>query len=526
MTDDPARPLDPATPPEQHAAPAAAADGTDLARRRFFRQFADDLVHGAATVVGVAGALQRTSAEAASAILGGSGSSGGLAGLLGDQLATDGAAAVADQANPAPGAPAGFRTAFRWDGDTLYLVDQRRLPDELTEISCETGAEVAWAFREMVIRGAPAMGQAAAVGLALTAGRMIDAGPFARRATIRGTATALINARPTAANVRWAVQRCLDRMEAIGDLSDDGAAVAVAIREEAEAIIAESAADHERLAAFGLAELPETPGRPLYLLTHCNTGPLACGQFGTALGVVQAAVHAGRDVHVYVDETRPYLQGARLTAWELAQAGVPHTVITDSAAGWLLTTKTVDAILVGADRVAANGDAANKIGTYPLAVLARRHGVPFYVCAPMSSVDVQTPDGEAIQIELRPAEEITTIRGKPITPPGTEVLNPAFDVTPNDLIDAIVTDVGVLRAPFGPALAEAVAAVAARTAATNSGGAATDETALDGKPAADGEPAADREPTTVGGPVAGGGSPAVVVEPAPAAAASSDEVPA
>jgi hypothetical protein len=230
MTDDPPRPLDPATPPEEPAAPAAPADGTDLARRRFFRQFADDLVHSAATVVGVAGALQRTSAEAASVILGGSGSSGGLAGLLGDQAATDGAAAAADQANPAPGTPAGFRTAFRWDGDTLYLVDQRRLPDELTEISCETGAEVAWSFREMVIRGAPAMGQAAAVGLALTDGRMIDAGPFARRATIRGTATALINARPTAANVRWAVQRRLDWMEAVGDLSDDGAAVAVAIR--------------------------------------------------------------------------------------------------------------------------------------------------------------------------------------------------------------------------------------------------------------------------------------------------------
>ncbi len=490
MTDDVPRQPEPDSPSAPAARDPGAATPADLARRRFFRQFADDIVHSAATVVGVAGALQRTSAEAASAILGGSAASGGLAGLLGDQLAADASTASTDQANPAPGAPAGFRTAFRWDGDALYLVDQRRLPDELTEMRCETGAEVAWSFGEMVIRGAPAMGQAAAVGLALTAARMADASVFVRRATIRGTANALVNARPTAANVRWAVGRCLERMDALGDLSEDGSAIAAAIREEAEAIIAEAAADHERLATYGLAELPETPGRPLQLLTHCNTGPLACGQFGTALGVIQAAVHAGREVHVFVDETRPYLQGARLTAWELAQAGVPHTVITDSAAGWVFSTRTIDAVLVGADRVAANGDAANKIGTYPLAVLARRHGVPFFVCAPMSSVDVTTPDGTAIQIELRPGEEITTIRGRMITPPGTTVLNPAFDVTPSELITAIVTDVGVLRRPFDAALAEAVAAVAARNAAARPTAAATTVTVEPG-PASEVAPGAD-----------------------------------
>ena len=206
--------------------------------------------------------------------------------------------------------------------------------------------------------------------------------------------------------------------------------------------------------------------------------------------MIQAAVHAGREVHVFVDETRPYLQGARLTAWELAQAGVPHTVITDSAAGWVLSTRTIDAVLVGADRVAANGDAANKIGTYPLAVLARRHGVPFFVCAPMSSVDVTTPDGTAIQIELRPGEEITTIRGRMITPPGTTVLNPAFDVTPSELITAIVTDVGVLRPPFEAALAEAVAAVADRKAAARPTAAATTVTVEPG-PASEVAPGAD-----------------------------------
>jgi methylthioribose-1-phosphate isomerase len=413
-------------------------------------------MHTAATVVGVAGALQRSSAEAASALLGGGGGES-LATLVGEQASAGTAGEGALPANPTPGAPTGFRTAFRWDGDQIHLVDQRRLPSELVEMSCQTGAEVAWALREMVIRGAPAMAQAAAVGLALTAARMADAGPFVRRASVRGSATALINARPTAINVRWAVQRCLDAMDAVGDLSEDGPAVAEAIRREAEAIIAQSAEDHERLATFGCAELPVPLGRPLYVLTHCNTGPLACGQFGTALGVVQVAAHAGREIHVYVDETRPYLQGARLTAWELAQAGIPHTLIADSAAGWVFATRGVDAVLVGADRITANGDTANKIGTYPLAVMARRHGVPFYVCAPLATVDLDTAEGGAIQIEQRQAAEVTSFRGVVIAPPGTVALNPAFDVTPAELITAIVTEAGVLRPPFGPAIEAAMA---------------------------------------------------------------------
>ena len=455
-------------PETEHAAadaPTAGAGvpGPRLARRKFFRQFAGDLMHSAATVVGVAGALQRTSAEAASALLGGTvDGTGGLSARLGDAL---GGSPRADQADPAPGAPSGFRTAFRWDNEKLYLVDQRRLPNELVEMTCETGGEVAWAIREMVVRGAPAMGQAAAVGLALTAGRIAAASPFVRRATIRGTGTALVNARSTAVNVAWAVDRCLAAMEAVDGLNDDGQVIADAIKLEAEAIIAEAAADHETLATFGLAELPVPDGRPLEILTHCNTGPLACGQFGTALGVVQAASHAGREVHVWVDETRPYLQGARLTAWELAQAGVPHTLIADAAAGHVLATRTIDAVLVGADRIAANGDTANKIGTYPLAVLAQRHGVPFYVCAPISSIDLQTAEGAAIMIEVRASEEVTNVRGTVIAPLGTPAHNPAFDVTPAELITGIVTEEGVLRAPFGPALADAVARRAARAAA-------------------------------------------------------------
>jgi len=216
------------------------------------------------------------------------------------------------------------------------------------------------------------------------------------------------------------------------------------------------------MAEAGLALLPSPAGRPLRVLTHCNTGPLAAGQYGTALGVVQAAHHAERPIHVWVDETRPYLQGARLTTWELDQAGVPHTLIPDMAAGPLMARGEVDAVLVGGDRVAANGDTANKIGTYTLAVLAARHGVPFIVVAPLSSVDLGTPDGSAIPIEERPAEEVTTIRGVRIAPAGTNVYNPAFDVTPGALIDAIVTEEGAVRAPFGPGLRAAMARRAAR----------------------------------------------------------------
>jgi methylthioribose-1-phosphate isomerase len=439
----------------------APSDGADLARRRFFRQFAGELVHTAATVVGVAGALQRSSAEAAGVLLGGgTDGSRSLTTIFSDTAAASGIGGSASVV-VSEGAR-GFRTAFRWDDDKIFLIDQRRLPHELVEMTCETASEVAWAIGEMVIRGAPAMGQAAAIGLALTAERMVGSTPYVRRATINGSATALISARATAINVKWAVDRCVAAMVAVDDLNEDGAVVAAAIRREAEAIVAEAAEDHEHLAMLGLAELPIPDGRPLELLTHCNTGPLACGQFGTALGVVQVAAHLGRGVHVWVDETRPYLQGARLTAWELGQAGVPHTLIADSAAGYVLSSQTVDAVLVGADRIAANGDTANKIGTYPIAVLARRHGVPFYVCAPISSIDLTTADGGSIAIEKRAGDEITSVRGTAIAPLGTTAFNPAFDVTPADLITAIVTEEGVLQAPFGPALQAAVERRAAR----------------------------------------------------------------
>jgi methylthioribose-1-phosphate isomerase len=429
--------------PEPAAEPAAAVEGADLARRLFFRRFAGEVVQTAATVVGAAAALQRSSAEAASALLG-----------------PDGAAGMMIAGGPEAGihAPTGFRTPFRFASDDLLLViDQRRLPEELVEIEIRSAPDATWAIRQMVVRGAPAIGQVAAYGLALTAGIAQEMKPYARRATLHGAAKALKNSRPTAVNLRWAVDRLLARYEAWGELSPDGPAIAEALRDEADQIAQEATLDHGRLAEFGLAELPvPEEDRPVRVLTHCNTGPLACGQFGTALGVVQAAHNVQRPIHVWVDETRPYLQGARLTAWELAQAGVPHTLVADVAAGHLMATGQVDAVLVGADRVAANGDTANKIGTYALAVLAARHGVPFLVCAPLSSVDPETPDGTSIPIEERKADEVLFVRGQAIAPPGTDAFNPAFDITPAELITAIVTEEGALRRPFGPAIEAAI----------------------------------------------------------------------
>jgi methylthioribose-1-phosphate isomerase len=459
--------------------PVAPEAGTevDLDRRRFFRQFAADVIQTAATVAGSAGALQRAATDAASTILNPEAMLG-----LGEPIPAapvsppnpnpmmNGTVPVpalrpvtgSVPANPAPGESRGFRTAFRLDAGTIYFVDQRRLPGELLEVACTDAGQVAMAIRSMVVRGAPALGQAAAYGLALTAEHARNATMADRRALIRGAATTLRESRPTAVNIGWAIDRMMARLEGLGDLADNGDVVAGVLRVEADAICFEATRDHGLLAEHGLAILPQTPDRELRLLTHCNTGPLACGQFGTALGIVQAAWAANRRLEVFVDETRPYLQGARLTAWELLQAGVPYTLIADGAAGSLLATGRVDAVLVGADRIAANGDTANKVGTYPLSVMAARHRVPFYVCAPISSVDLATADGSGIPIELRPEDEVFNVGTTRIAPSSGKAWNPSFDVTPASLISGIITEEGVLRAPFGPALAAAVAARATR----------------------------------------------------------------
>jgi methylthioribose-1-phosphate isomerase len=430
-------------------APADPDEALRLARRRFFRAMASDAVKTAATFVGAAGALRETTQEMANSV-------------LAEAAPANAPGGAASPAAAAPPIPTGFRSPFRFEADRLVLVDQRRLPEDLVEVTCESAGDVAQAIREMVVRGAPALGQVAAAGLALAAGRATKTKPYARRAILRGSANALVNARPTAVSIRWATNRMLARYATLGELLDDGPAIAAALREEAEAIIGEATLDHAAMGRLGVELLPVPEGRPIRLLTHCNTGPLACGQVGTALGVVQALVADGRDVHVYVDETRPWLQGARLTAWELGQAGIPYTLLADAAAGWLLATGDVDAVLVGADRIAANGDTANKVGTYPLAVLAARHGVPFYFVAPTATLDGDAADGTRITVEMRNAGEVTSLGGRRIAPPGAPAINPSFDVTPAELITAIVTETGVLRAPYGPAIEKAIAEREAR----------------------------------------------------------------
>jgi methylthioribose-1-phosphate isomerase len=312
---------------------------------------------------------------------------------------------------------------LRWESGALLVLDQRALPGEERWIRCESVAQLADCIRSLAVRGAPAIGIAAAYGMALAAAQGDD---------LAATAGLLRATRPTAVNLGWALDRAL--------AASDGDLLGLARRIHAE----QDEADR-RLARLGAERF--APGDRA--LTHCNAGALATGGYGTAGGVLRAAWETGRLAEVWVDETRPLLQGARLTAWELERAGIPHRVVTDSAAGSLLAAGAVDRIVVGADRIAANGDVANKIGTYPLAVLAARHGVPFYVAAPLSTVDPHTPDGGAIPIEERDAVEVA---------PGLPALNLAFDVTPAELVTAIVTEAGVLEPPYE----EAIAAVAGR----------------------------------------------------------------
>jgi methylthioribose-1-phosphate isomerase len=322
---------------------------------------------------------------------------------------------------------------LRWTAGTLHLLDQRRLPHEVTYVACHSAHEVASAIQEMVVRGAPAIGIAAAFGMAMT----VASGEDLSRA-----AEELRSARPTAVNLMWAV----DRMLAANAAGDDLAATA-------QQMFDADVAANRRIGRYGA----ELLGERATVLTHCNAGALATAGYGTALGVIRAAVESGRSIAVFADETRPYLQGARLTTWELQQDGIDVTLITDNMAGHFFQQGKFDAVIVGADRIAANGDTANKIGTYTVAVLANAHGVPFYVAAPISTIDVATPDGTAIPIEERSAKEVTEIQGVRVAPEGIAVRHPAFDVTPARLITAIVTDRGVLRPPFGESIARAVA---------------------------------------------------------------------
>jgi len=316
--------------------------------------------------------------------------------------------------------------AVQWQGDHLRLLDQRLLPREERWMDCRTAADVTQAIRDLVVRGAPAIGIAAAWGVVLAAqqGEPLDAA----LATLRA-------ARPTAVNLMWALDRMKQRIAA----GADAAALAV----EAQAIQDEDLAANRHMGELGASLIAPGSG----VLTHCNTGSLATAGFGTALGVIRAGVASGRIGQVYAGETRPWQQGARLTMYELVRDGIPAKLIADSAAAHLMKSGTVQWVIVGADRIAANGDTANKIGTYQLAIAARHHGVKFMVAAPSSTVDMATPDGEAIEIELRDATELLSTAGQRTVVDGAEAWNPVFDVTPAELIDAIVTERGVIERP-------------------------------------------------------------------------------
>lgn len=336
--------------------------------------------------------------------------------------------------------------SIRWAPDgALRILDQRRLPLEYVHIDLRSVPEVADAIRTLAVRGAPAIGVAAAMGLAAAAADELARGALAdaagARLFIEAGAAALRGTRPTAVNLMWALDRML---AALQQASGDRAALVAAMREEAERIRAADVAMCEALGEHGRTLLKDG----MRVLTHCNAGALATAGVGTALAPLYVAKAEGLHIEVFADETRPLLQGARLTAWELAQAGIPVTLITDSMAGSLMAAGQVDMVMVGADRIAANGDTANKIGTYTLAVLAKHHKIPFIVVAPSSTVDREIPTGEMIPIEERAADEVTHIAGTRIAAEGARVFNPAFDVTPAALISHIVTEDGVLCAPY------------------------------------------------------------------------------
>jgi len=342
---------------------------------------------------------------------------------------------------------------LRWLGEmpegNLEMLDQRRLPAEEIWLPMPTYEAVAAGIRDMAIRGAPAIGIAAAYAVALAARAMhrdgVSLDNLAHK--LAPIYAHLAETRPTAVNLFWALERMKKCVLLSADLPDK--ARVARLFEEAAAISSEDRANNERMGRLGA----ELFGPKTRILTHCNTGGIATGGLGTALGIIRALHASGKLEHVWIGETRPYLQGARLTTWECQQDQIPCTLITDSMAAHFMQQGEVDAVIVGADRVAANGDVANKIGTYGLAVLCAYHKIPFYVAAPLSTIDLQTPSGEAIEIEQRSPQEVTHLNGTPIAPAGIPAASPAFDMTPNALIRAIITEDAIVEAPFGVALA-------------------------------------------------------------------------
>lgn len=348
---------------------------------------------------------------------------------------------------------------LEWTSEGVRLLDQTRLPLEETYVLATSYQEVADAITTMIVRGAPAIGVTAAMGAALGVSQSPAANLADLDVDFKQMCQVLAATRPTAVNLFWAISRMGERFSELkrqpGITID---AIRTALIDEALQMYDEDIAACRAMGAHGAALLPTTGG----VLTHCNAGALATCGYGTALGVIRSAVEQGHQIQVYADETRPFLQGARLTAWELMHDGIQTTVLCDNMAASLMRRGKIQAVIVGADRIAANGDVANKIGTYGVAVLAREHGIPFFVAAPWSTIDLETATGDDIPIEERPAIEVTHHGGKQLTPHGVTVVNPAFDVTPAKYVTAIITELGVLRAPYPEALQGLESAGAAR----------------------------------------------------------------
>jgi methylthioribose-1-phosphate isomerase len=344
-----------------------------------------------------------------------------------------------------------FKT-IEWTDDGVRMIDQTKLPTSEVYVTCRTYQEVAEAIRTMVIRGAPAIGVAAAMGIALGVKRSTARTVVELRNEFEAIAETISMTRPTAVNLFWAVRRMREVFDTTlathVSEAERMAVVQARLIEEAQRILAEDIATNQAMGRRGAALLPEAGT----VLTHCNAGALATGGYGTALGVIRAAVAAGKNIKVFADETRPFLQGARLTAWELAKDGIAVTLITDNMAGHFMQRGEIQAVIVGADRIAANGDVANKIGTYTLAVLARENNIPFYVAAPRSTIDLNIASGDAIPIEERSRREVTHWAGVATAPEGIEARHPAFDVTPHRYVTVIITERGIARAPYAESL--------------------------------------------------------------------------
>ena len=330
---------------------------------------------------------------------------------------------------------------IEWTPDGVVMIDQTRLPSEETYVTCKDYLQVADAIRGMVIRGAPAIGIAAAMGVAIG---VKHAGADNLDAEMAEICSTLAATRPTAVNLFWGIERMKKRYHDLRSSGSDVDAIRKALAAEAQRVLDEDIAINRAIGRHGAALLSEGA----QVMTHCNAGALATGGYGTALGVIRAAVEGGNQVAVFANETRPFLQGARLTVWELQQDNIPVTLLTDNMAGHLLHSGKVGAVVVGADRIAGNGDVANKIGTYSVAVLAKENGVPFYVAAPISTLDLSLASGDGIPIEQRNPAEVTQLQGVAIAPPETTAIHPAFDVTPNRYVSAIITEHGVARAPY------------------------------------------------------------------------------